>query len=600
VKYLPRILKYVRPYLRLAIISGILILLSTGVGLLVPWPLKILVDNVLQNQPLPALFQVLLGPIYDNRYLLLIVTVLAGLALTAIQNGLNVLDNYVNTKLDQNIVLDFRSDLFEHSQRLSLAYHDQRRSGQLIYAINFQADAAARLVMTIPALAGSVLTLIGMSWITFRIDWQLALLSLTVVPLIYFYIGYYMKHIQKRLLEVTGMEGLTLAVIHEAVSMLRVIAAFGREAHECRRFRDLGRRAVDARVKLTVRQTLFSLAVNTTTAAGTALVLGFGAYLVMNGRLTVGQLLVVMAYIASVYKPLEAISTTMSSLQDIFISLQIAFDLLDTQPEIADAADAIALRQTNGQIAFENVHFNYDGRTDTLRDLSFTIRAGETVAIVGPTGAGKSTLVSLIPRFYDPKQGSIRLDGTDIRKLTVKSLRQQIGLVLQEPLLFSGSIADNIRYGRLDANMDDIVSAARAANAHDFILALPDKYETQVGERGVQLSGGERQRLSIARAFLKDAPILILDEPTSSIDSKTETVILDALDRLMAGRTSLLVAHRLSTVRSAGHILVLNHGRLVEQGSHDALVRQRGLYRQLWDVQSGRIPRSLAVSESPS
>jgi ABC-type multidrug transport system fused ATPase/permease subunit len=418
-----------------------------------------------------------------------------------------------------------------------------------------------------------------------------------------------MTHIQTRLVEVKGMEGETLSIIHEAMSMMRVIVAFGREGHEYRRFRGLGERAIDARVKLTVRQTLFSLVVNTTTAAGTALVLGFGAYLVLNGRLTVGQLLVVMAYVASVYKPLEAISTTVGSLQEILVSLKIAFELLDTDSQVKDLPGAVAIQHVGGDIAFEGIHFSYQGRADTLKDVSFHLRRGQITAIVGPTGAGKSTLVSLMPRFYDPSEGRILVDGIDIRNFTLKSLRDQISIVLQEPLLFSATIADNICYGRLDASMDDIIRAAKAANAHAFVMALPQQYETRIGERGALLSGGERQRISIARAFLKDAPILILDEPTSSVDSKTEAVILDALDRLMVGRTTLLVAHRLSTIRSAEHILVLNDGQLVEHGSHEELLSRRGLYRQLWDVQMRQTRHSAAawigsgkrdVSQGPS
>jgi len=326
-----------------------------------------------------------------------------------------------------------------------------------------------------------------------------------------------------------------------------------------------------------------------TTAIGTTLVLGFGSYHVLQGRLTVGELLIVMAYIGSVYRPLEAISNTIGALQEQLINMQMAFDLLDTDLEIKDLPGATKIERAKGRVTFEAVHFSYQDRVDTLKDISFEAQAGQVIAIVGPTGAGKSTLVSLIPRFYDPQAGCIQLDGTDIRKLTLKSQRQQVSIVLQEPLLFSASIADNIRYGRLDASMDDIIEAAQAANAHDFIMALPHQYETLLGERGAQLSGGERQRIAVARAFLKDAPILILDEPTSSIDSKTEAVILDALEHLMVGRTTFMVAHRLSTIRHADVILVLNQGQLVGQGTHHDLLRSNGLYKQLYDMQNRQL-----------
>jgi ABC-type multidrug transport system fused ATPase/permease subunit len=391
------------------------------------------------------------------------------------------------------------------------------------------------------------------------------------------------------------MEGESLSIVHEAISMLRVIVAFGREPFEYRRFRDQGLRAVDARVDVTVRQTLFSLVVNMTTALGTAAVLGLGAYRVLEGKLFVGDLLVIMAYIAAVYQPMEAITHTMGTVQDKIASQRVAFNLLDTEPEIKEPARPAPLESFSGAVEFQVVSFSYKGRTDTLKDISFRAAPGQRVAIVGPTGAGKTTLISLLPRFYDPSAGTIQLDGVDIRSLRLHDLRAQISLVLQEPLLFSGTIADNIRYGRLEADDDEVIEAARAANAHDFVMRLPKQYETELGERGAKLSGGERQRLCVARAFLKNAPVLILDEPTSSIDSRTEAVILEALDRLMVGRTSFMIAHRLSTVHDADLMLVLDHGRLVQRGSHDELLRQDGLYRQLHEMQTRqgrRTPKS--------
>jgi ATP-binding cassette, subfamily B, bacterial len=351
VKYLPRVLRYLRPYWRLAVVSVILILLGTAAGLLAPWPLQILIDNVLQDRPLPSFLAFVLAPLPHHRYALLLFAVVGGVVVTLLQQGLIVLDNYVNTKIDQRMILDFRSDLFRHAQRLSLAYHDQRRSGMLIYAINSQADAAARLVVLIPPLAQSLLTLFGMFAVLLLINWPLALLTLSVVPFLYLSVGFYMKHIQKRLYEVRGMEGESLSIIHEAISMLRVIVAFGREDHEHRRFRAQGERTVEARVQLTVRQTLFSLVVNTITALGTALVLGFGAYQTLEGRLTPGQLLVVLSYITLVYKPLETISTSVASYQELSVSLNMAFGVLDTVPEIADAPGAIDLPRARGDVA---------------------------------------------------------------------------------------------------------------------------------------------------------------------------------------------------------------------------------------------------------
>jgi ABC-type multidrug transport system fused ATPase/permease subunit len=581
---LPKILPYLRPYRRLAGASVAMAAFSVLVGLLAPWPLAILIDSVLQNKPLPGVLQPFIGG--WGRESILLFAVLGGLSLTALENGVSVVNEYVNTKLDQRMVLDLRSDMFKHAQRLSQSYHDKARTGVLMYRINNQASSVGTIAVAMPPLAQSVAMLVGMFFITLRINSELALIALTVVPFIYYSTGYYATRIEPRLYAVRNMEGTSLAIVHEAMAMLRVIVAFGREHYEYGRFRRQGEAAVQARIGVTVRQTLFSLAVNTITAAGSALVLGFGAHEVLRGRLTVGELLVVISYISSVYQPLQDISHTIGSLQERFISLRGAMALLAHKPEIVNAPDAKSLEQVGGGLAFENVGFSYRGRVDTLVDITFAVRPGERIGIVGPTGAGKTTLVALIPRFYDPARGRILLDGIDIRELTLESLRSQISIVHQEPLLFTGTIADNIRYGRLDATQDEIEEAARSANAHSFIERLPDGYDTELGERGVMLSGGERQRIAVARAFLKEAPILILDEPTSSIDSKTEGVILDALERLMENRTSFMIAHRLSTVRDADRILVLDEGRLVEQGTHEQLMARAGLYRQLNEAQA--------------
>jgi len=587
--YYLRVLPYLRPYWPLAIFSIVTMILLVLAGLLEPWALKILVDNVLGEAPLPSVLTNVLGALADDRFSLLLFVVLAGLGIRLLQNALTVISKYVDTRLEQNIMLDFRTDLFEHAQRLSFSYHDRRRAGNLIFAINNQSTATSGILMTIPNLAQSILTLAGMFWITLGINRELALISLAVLPFLYYLVGYYVTHIQARLNHVRSLEGKTLSLIHEAINMLRVIVAFGREDYEHRRFRDLGEHARDKRVDLTVRQTVFSLTVNMTIAIGTALVLGFGAYKSLQGQLTVGQLLVVMSYIAGVYKPLEAISGTIGSLQNQFASLKVAFDLLDTKSEIQDAPNAMVMQRARGHVCFEDVHFSYTARQETLKEISFEARPGQLIGIVGPTGAGKSTLVSLMPRFYELVKGRILLDECDIRSLSLRSLRQQISLVLQEPLLFSGTIADNILYGRLEASLEEVMAAAKAANAHDFIMRLPKKYESEVGERGVQLSGGERQRLCVARAFLRDAPILILDEPTSSIDSKTEAVILEALERLAMGRTTFMIAHRLSTLQKADKVLVINNGRLAEAGTHDELLQQSVLYKQMYEMQAGRM-----------
>jgi ATP-binding cassette subfamily B protein/subfamily B ATP-binding cassette protein MsbA len=601
---IPRLFPYLGPYRGLAASSIVLSVVAILIGLAQPWPLAFMVDTVLGNQRPPALLTQLIGT--HDRFTLLILASLAGLALVAIRNVMSVLHEYVNTKLHQHLVLDFRSDLFEHAQRLSVSYHDATPTGRLMNQINSLPDQAGDLLIGLPPLAQSGVTLVGMFVIAIKIDPVLALLALTVVPVIYYSVGVYSARIVPRLQYVRGLEWQTMSIVFEAMAMLRVIAAFARERYEFGRFRSQGETAAKARVKLTVRQTVFSLVVNTWTAAGTALVLGVGAFHVLGAQLTIGELLVFLSYIAAVYGPLETISSTIGSMQQQLVNLQGAFYLLDAQPDIVDEPDAIELRQAWGAVAFDHVDFTYAGRAGTLKDISFAVLPGQHVAIVGPTGAGKTTLVSLIKRFHDPKAGSVLVDGLDVKTLKVKSLREQVSVVLQNPELFSGSIADNIRYGRLEAAMPELVEAAKAANAHDFIVGLPNGYDTELGEGGAQLSVGERQRICVARAFLKDSPILILDEPTSSIDSRTEVVILDALDRLSIGRTTFVIAHRLSTIRHADLILVLDQGQLVERGTHVELLAQDGLYRQLYDVQMGvdlieRLSRRvIAVDPAPS
>jgi ATP-binding cassette subfamily B protein/subfamily B ATP-binding cassette protein MsbA len=589
----PRILPYLRPHKRLAGVSLTLVAMSAITTVLSPWPLAIVVDCVLGNKPLPSLLGFLDGP---SRYWLLAIAVVGGLAITGLEHGFAVIDNYVNTKLELSMVLDLRSDLLRHIQRLSLPYHDRTKTGQMMFEINNQASGIGRITVAIPPLIQALVTVLGMFVVLVRLDPLLALLSLTVVPPIYISATYYARQIQPRVLDVRHRETQSMTMVHEIISMMRVVVAFGREGHEWRRFRTQAEGALSARVNLTVRQTMFSLIVTMTTATGSALVLGFGAYAVLQHRLTAGELLVAIGYVASLYSPLEQISNTVSGLQQQFTTLRATLNILKTKPEVTERPNARTAFTARGHVVFDNVSFDYPGRKGALTGVSFDAPPGTSVAIVGPTGAGKTTLLMLVPRFYEATSGRVLLDGRDIRDLTLASLRKQISVVLQEPLLFSGTIADNIRYGQLSASQEQIAEAARAANAHDFVEQLPKGYATIVGERGSQLSGGERQRISIARAFLKDAPILILDEPTSAIDSQTEAVILDALERLMVGRTTFLVAHRLSTIAGANLILVVNRGKIVECGSHEALLGLDSLYAQLYDAQNGDSHRRRAAA----
>ena len=589
---LPKVLPYLRPYWKLEVGSIVLLGLTSVLSLAAPWPLAIILDSVLgangkHGKPLPGPVSWLGGL---GTYWILALVVAGGLLITALQHAISVANQYLTTKLELSMTLDFQSDLLAHAQKLSLGYHSRTSTGGLMFRMNNAASSVGEITVAITPLLESLLTLAGMFFIAFTIDRELALISLTVVPFIYYSAGYYAGKIRPRLTFAQALEMNTMSLIHEAMSMIRVVVAFGREGHHHQLFRESGEASVKQRVRVTVHQTVFSLAVNMLTALGTALVLGIGALHVIDHRLTTGELIVMLGYIAAIYGPLETISTSLSLLQNDFIIFRAALVLLGVEPKIKDADDAVDLaelgRPTKGEVEFQGVSFTYETGTEAAKEISFRIEPGTRVAVVGPTGAGKTTLMSLLLRFYDPDEGTILLDGVDIRTIKITSLRSQVSVVLQEPLLFQRSILENIRYGNLDASDEDVEEAARAANAHDFIEALPDGYDSDCGEGGASLSGGERQRICVARAFLRDAPILVLDEPTSSIDSRTESVILSALDRLSQGRTTFMIAHRLSTVRNADLILVIDEGRLVEVGTHEELLEQEGLYQELYEIQS--------------
>jgi ABC-type multidrug transport system fused ATPase/permease subunit len=603
-RVLPRIRPYLAPYRRTLVTVTILTVLAATLGLAEPWPLAVILNQVLHSEQPSGPVKAVFGS-DPTPWVVLVSMLLARFLIVVLGNGFTVLNHFLGAKTEQNMVLDLRSDLFDHAQRLSLTFHDQRQTGALMSQINTQAAAMGNIVMVIPPIAEAAMTLFGMLVIAALVDWQLALLSLVVIPFLYWSFGVYGRRIVPRIQRVQELEWRSLSIVHEAMAMLRVIVSFGREEYEHKRFREQGQTAVDERVKLTVSQSMYTLGVQTATAAGGSLILGVGAWHVMQGKLSVGELIVLLTYITSVYQPLEQISTTVGMVHEQLVQFDATLRLLDTEPEVKEKPGALTLGRAEGRIAAKDVSFSYAGRERTLSDISFEAAPGERVAIVGQTGAGKSTLMSLLIRFYDPKAGRIEIDGVDIRDLKLNSLRDQISVVLQEPLLFSGTIGENIAYGSPGASRESIEAAARAANAHDFIAALPKGYGTVIGERGAQLSGGERQRICVARAFLKDAPILILDEPTSSIDSRTESVILDALDDLMEGRTSFLIAHRLSTVHHADQILVIDRGRIAERGTHSELVGAGGIYRRLHDAQTRerkrrRPPRSGRNGHSPA
>jgi ABC-type multidrug transport system fused ATPase/permease subunit len=584
-KALPRIGPYLRPYRKRLILVVVLTVFAALFGLAEPWPLAVILNNVLHETEPTGAVRAIFGS-DPTTWVVLVTMVSARFLLIVLGNAVTVLNHYLGAKTEQNMVLDLRSDLFAHAQRLSFTFHDRRQTGALMSQINLQASAVGTIVMVIPPIAEALLTLAGMLVISVLIDWQIALVALVILPFLFVSFNLYGRRIVPRLQRVQKLEWDSLSIVNEAMTMLRVIVSFGREDHEHRRFREQGQTAVDERVKLTVSQSLYTLGVQTASALGISIVMGLGAWHVIEGKISIGELIVLITYITSVYQPLEQISSTVGTIHEQLVQFDSSLKLLDTRAVVSEKPGAVAIERARGRVSARGVCFAYPGRSRTLEDISFDARPGERVAIVGRTGAGKSTLMSLLVRFHDPRRGRIEIDGTDIRDLTLHSLREQIAIVLQEPLLFSGTIRENIAYGRLGASEAEVEAAARAANADDFVRALPDGYDTALGERGAQLSGGERQRLCVARAFLKDAPILILDEPTSSIDSKTEAVVLDSLDTLMEGRTSFVIAHRLSTVRHADQILVIDAGRILERGTHEQLVADGGAYRQLHDAQT--------------
>jgi ATP-binding cassette subfamily B protein len=596
-KVLPRLLPYLRPYRKLAVVSVLLTLVTALVALAQPWPLAFTVDSIIGDKGAPGWVT---GTFGSSTGALIAFAVFATLMLTLLSGGIEVWNEYLSTKIDQWMVLDMRSDMFDHAQKLSLAFHDTESKGILMYRINNQAAAMGQIVVALPVVAQNLLTVIGMAYISVRINPLLALLALGTTPFVVYSTTFYTERIEPRIYRVRGLGALNLAIVYEAMMMMRVVLAFGTQRREFKRFRKQGESWADETVGLTVRQTAFRLVVQLITSCGTAAVIGVGAYQAINGQISAGELLVILSYINQIYKPLEELTTTITMFQQQFINLLMSFDLLDKKPDITEKPGAQPLPKARGEIEFENVGFGYERRPGVLKDVSLHIPPGRAVAIVGPTGAGKSTLVSLMPRFYDTSEGSVRIDGHDVRDLKLDDLRTQFSIVLQEPLLFSGTIATNISYANPNASEEEVIAAAKAANAHDFISAFPDGYNTLLGEGGAKTSGGERQRIAVARAFLRDAPILILDEPTSSIDSSTEEVILDALDRLMQGRTTILIAHRLSTIRSVDEILVMDDGRVVQQGTHEELADQPGMYKQLWEAQTRSRRAEVAQLPAPS
>lgn len=575
IKILRRLLAEAKPFRIHLLLILLLGLLATPLTLLSPIPLKIAVDNIYGSNQLPELFTYVIPQWFTKSKLTMLgyTAVLQVLIISLIQ--LQSLGNQLlKTSVGERLTLNFRARLFRHVQRLSLNYHDSKGTADSIYRIQYDAPSIQWIIIYgfIPFIS-SIVMFVGMIYVIFRIDAELALVALTISPFLFIFSRTYTSRMRGRYKNAKILESTALRVVQEVLTSVRLVKAFGKEEYEQERFLDHSRRGMMTRIWLSFAEGGFGLLVNITTGVGSALVLFIGFKNVFSGTLTLGELLMVLAYLAQLYEPLKTISNKTATIQSSIASAQRSFELLDELPEVLERPNARALKRASGSISFENVSFSYNGSNTVLSDVSFNALPGTRVGLIGRTGAGKTTIISLLTRFYDPNSGCIRLDGIDLREYKTADLRNQFAIVLQDPVLFSTSIAENISYGKPEAKFQEIVNSAKAANAHGFINELPDRYETPVGERGMKLSGGERQRIALARAFLKNAPILILDEPTSSVDIKTESSIIDAVNRLMQGRTTFMISHRPATLEYCDLFIVIDGGRVLTISSelHQAL-----------------------------
>lgn len=546
----------------LALIAA-LSLLSLPLTLLYPLPLKLAVDGVLQNHPPPMFLTAVMSARHPNSILFWAIALLLAIAVLVNLQGLG--SWWLQTYIGERLVWHFRAKLLNHVQWLPLSFHDHYGPTDSVYRIQHDAPAIQYVIIQglIPLITAS-LTLIGMVFVTMRIDPALALVCLGIVPLLLGLTLACSQLVRLRSKMIKDLDSSAMSVIQEVLGCIRVIKAFGQEDREHERFIRRSNQRVSGQVKLALWQAVFNMLIGLTLAGGTAAALYIGVKHVRSQTLTVGSLLIVMAYIAQMYQPLQLLTGKITDLQSWMISLERCFVLLRQSPEISENPSALPITRARGEFEFRKVSFEYAGSGRGLSNISLTIPAGSRVGIVGATGAGKTTLLNLIMRFYDPTEGQVLLDGVDLRDYRIADLRRQFAVVLQEPVLFDASIAENIAYGKRNATDGEIMAAAQSASADEFISNLANGYETSAGERGVALSGGERQRISLARAFLRDSPVLILDEPTSSVDTNTETAILSATATLMQGRTTFMIAHRLNTLRCCNFILVLENGRLAE------------------------------------
>lgn len=587
-----KLLRYAVPYWKMLAVITALMLCTIGLETLGPWPLKILVDYVFPGDPLPESISWIKSLPGGNGTLGLMGWLAGATVLIYLANqGAHTLKTYLETGVGTRMAMDLGADLFDRLQRLSLRFHGKQLTGDLLRRVTHDTGCVRQLVMdvAIPSIQ-AVCTLVAMFIVMWHMDRFLSILAMMVAPPLGLLIRVFARPMADRTYEQQNMEGQMMAMAERTLTALPVVQAFGGEMRELQKFRSMSLKTLEAYLRAVASQLEFKVAVGGVIAVGTALIMGIGGIHAVKETLTVGSLLVFLTYLASLYGPMTTLAYLASGMAAAKGGARRVLEVMAQEDEIREipGARAMSISCPNGrEVKFEQVTVGYEPPRAVLKNISFTVMPGETIAIVGPTGSGKSTLVSLIPRLMDPWEGRVCIDGRDVREISLESLRSQVAIVLQDPFLLPLTIAENISYGRPGASLKEIIEAAKEAGAHEFIERLPNGYETVLGEMGANLSGGEKQRIAIARALLKNAPILILDEPTSSLDAAAEANLVEALARLMRGTTTFIIAHRLSTVTRADKILVLSEGSMVELGTHEELLEKGGLYARLYEIQVG-------------
>jgi subfamily B ATP-binding cassette protein MsbA len=586
----------IRPYWKALTLAFAGVLGETLSDVLEPWPIKVVVDNILQSKKLPGWLAGFVSGLFGQNKLAILNFAVAAVAGIAVVGAVSsYIEKYLTTSVSQWVTHDLRRTLYNHIQRLSLAEYDKAQTGDLISRVTTDIGAVQDFVNS--ALLGilvNVLTLIGMTGVMLYINWRFTLIALSIAPALFAVVYSFTRRIKKASRAVRKKESELVSVVQEVLSSPRVVKAFAREDFEVTRFESQSLENVETALEARSIKAKLSPIVDVMVAVGTCLVLGYGARLALRGQLSAGVLIVFLLYLGKMYKPMRELSKMTDTVSKAMVGYERIQEVLEIESGVRDLPRSRRAPRFKGKIEFDRVNFAYDEKSPVLKDISFSIEPGQVAAIVGPSGTGKTTIISLLPRFYDPQSGAIKIDGADIRGYKLKSVREQISFVLQDTLLFHASVWDNIAYGKPDATRDQIMRAAKEANAHEFIEKLPEGYNTMVGERGATLSGGQRQRIAIARAIIRDTPLLILDEPTSGLDSASEQTVIEALDRLMEGKTCIVVAHHLNAIRHADVVLVVKDSELVEQGTHEELLAAGGLYAELYKIQTSENDGKLA------